>query len=52
MKENEYKCSMCGNIYTKGWTEEEARSEQKENGFENLECDIICDDCYNKLDLK
>ncbi len=52
MKKNEFQCSMCGNIYEKGWTEEEARAEQKENGFENLECDIVCDNCYNKLGLK
>ena len=51
MKENEFECSVCHNIYEKEWTEEEAREEQKDNGFEHLDCDIVCDDCYKKLGI-
>lgn len=53
MKDNEYKCCMCNNIYEKGWTDEEAMKECEENfGVEmanTTENDIVCDDCYNKI---
>jgi len=49
MKDNEYQCSMCGETYEKGWTEEEARKEQNDNGWSDLDCDLVCDDCYNQI---
>ena len=51
MKDNEYQCSMCHRVFEKGWTEEEARTEQKENGWENDECNLVCDDCYKEMRL-
>ena len=51
MKYNEYKCAMCGNIYKKGWSEEDAIAEKNEL-FGNIpieECDIICDDCFKQI---
>lgn len=48
MKENEYECSICHQIYEKGWTEEEARKEEKETfGANNPTAALVCDDCYN-----
>jgi len=46
-----YRCSMCKNVYEKGWTEEEATEELKENfpGFNKEVCDIVCDDCYKEM---
>ena len=49
MKDNEFLCSMCKGIFEIGWTEKEARAEQKDNGFEHLECEMVCDDCYQIL---
>jgi len=50
LKENEYQCTRCGNIYEKTWTDEEAMEETKDNfGKEivNKPMDVICEDCYN-----
>jgi len=54
MKANEYKCAMCGNVYKKGWTDEEAKKEAEEIFGKNpddwkTEQEVICDDCFNKI---
>lgn len=51
MKENEYKCDQCGNIYEFGWSEEEAEKEMKENWGDISKEDmaIVCDDCYDVM---
>ena len=50
MKDNEYKCAMCNNVYNKGWTDEDAEKEFKENfGDSTGETDVVCDDCYKKI---
>ncbi len=50
MKKNEYQCAMCGNIYEKGWADEEAEKECVETfGTEMAHGDdlaTVCDDCY------
>lgn len=50
MKENEYKCAMCQNIYEKGRTDEEAEKEAKDiwGKIQIKECEVICDDCFNR----
>jgi rubredoxin len=52
MKDNEYRCAVCGMVYEKGQTDEEAE-EELHNTFgadvEPEDCDIVCDDCYIKL---
>jgi hypothetical protein len=50
MKNNEYKCASCQNIYEKGWSDEEAEKEQLEVfGYIPLtERAVICDDCFNQ----
>jgi DNA-directed RNA polymerase subunit RPC12/RpoP len=51
---NEYQCAKCGNVYNKGWTDEEAKAEACEV-FPGLDSDnheesaILCDDCYNEM---
>jgi len=53
LKANEYKCAMCGGIFNKGWTGEEAMEECVENFGEEIaygeKLEIICDDCYQKI---
>ena len=49
---NEYECSVCGNVYEKGWTDEEATAEREEvwgPEFTNEDCAIVCDDCYKAM---
>ena len=46
MKLNEYECAMCHGVFGKGQSDEEAEKERKENGLENIPCDLVCDDCY------
>jgi Fe2+ or Zn2+ uptake regulation protein len=45
-----FKCALCGGVFEKGWGDEEAEAEQKENfpGVPISECSLICDDCYEK----
>jgi hypothetical protein len=47
-----YKCAArraaIGNART-CWADEEARAEQKANGFDKYERDITCDDCFKKI---
>ena len=47
-----YTCKNCKGTFQNGWTEEEAREEQKENGWgdkPDSEMVILCEDCYNKV---
>ena len=52
MKANEYKCAICGGIFEKGWTDEEAIKEMKDNFGKEMtvdDCGLVCDDCYNEM---
>lgn len=49
MGPNEYQCAACGEVYEKGWTDEDAASEREENGWSSLECEVVCDDCYKMM---
>ena len=44
-----YTCAVCGGIFEKGQTDEEAEEELKKNypGFTIADCELTCDDCYN-----
>ncbi len=43
-----YNCAVCGETFTKGRSDEEARAEQHElwGDLPDEECDILCDDCF------
>lgn len=53
MKDNEYKCDICKNVYQKGWSNEEAKKECEESfgvgSSSNENNGIVCDDCYNDI---
>ena len=53
MKDNEYQCAMCKGIFEKGWTEEEATDELKENfgDISKEDCDVICDTCFQSITI-
>ncbi len=43
MKSNEYQCEGCGGVFEKGWSDEEAKAEMKENGFDIFPVDdMVC----------
>ena len=54
MKDNEYKCANCGNIYEFGWSDEEAKAEAETNFGKPVDewvggAAVVCDDCYQKM---
>lgn len=52
MEPNEYKCAMCGGVFEKEWSDEEAKAEQEDNGWGDIadeDMEIVCDDCYKKV---
>jgi hypothetical protein len=49
---NQFKCAVCGNVYEKGLTEDEALAQLNEEFggiFTPDDCELVCDDCYNKM---
>jgi hypothetical protein len=48
---SEYTCAACGRTFTKGWSDEEAAKEREETfpGFDESECDLVCDTCYKAM---
>jgi hypothetical protein len=50
LKDNEYECSVCHGVFEKGWSDEEARADEKERyGANDPDAAIVCDDCYKKM---
>lgn len=46
-----YVCAVCEGTFDKGWSDEEADAERAEQfpGFEQSDCDLVCDDCYKRM---
>jgi len=56
MKENEYQCAICGGIFKKGRTDEEAEKEAEniwgvKNASTSNRMVVICDGCFNRRTL-
>jgi len=51
MKDNEYQCAICKEVFEKEWSDEEALAELKENfgDISTEDCELVCDDCYNEF---
>ena len=54
MNKNQYKCAHCKGVFTKGWSDEEAKQEATEVFGKspddwNDEPMVVCDDCYNMM---
>jgi hypothetical protein len=49
MKESEYKCSVCNEVYEKGWSDEEAMAESESIFGKHDDLEVVCDDCFNKM---
>lgn len=52
LRPNEYRCCICGEIFEKGWTDEEAMDEMEKNfGVREkpTEDNLACDDCYQQF---
>ena len=50
-QEGSVQCVVCGLVFDSEWTEEEAQAELARNfqGFKTEECEVVCEDCYQKL---
>lgn len=49
-----FKCSSCGGVFEKGWSDEEALQEMEDTyGTDDYEefC-LVCDDCYKEIRRK
>ena len=49
-----YRCSACGGIFEKGWSDQEAEQDAREkwgvpNAMNNPEMTVVCDDCYQQM---
>lgn len=50
----EYECAYCRGIFTKGWPDEDARSEAEKlfgKGVWDDDPQLICDDCHKLMGL-
>jgi Fe2+ or Zn2+ uptake regulation protein len=49
MKANEFKCEICGGIFEKALSENEAQKQLGEEfpGFKSDDCGLVCQDCYD-----
>ena len=48
----QYRCAMCGEIFDRTTPKEEALAELHEQFGEDVsveDCDIVCDDCWEKV---
>lgn len=57
VKENEYECGHCHEVYEKGWSDEEAEKEAQDTFGKPSEEWVggkvtVCDDCYQKMHPK
>lgn len=51
LKENEFECYICHQVFEKEWTDKEANEEYKKefSDYEDEPKEIVCDDCYEKF---
>lgn len=51
LKPNEYRCCICHGVFVKGWSDEEAVAELSARlpEADPAECDLACDDCFNRI---
>lgn len=52
MKDNEFKCAVCGGVFAKVLTDEEAEQQLRDefgDGWTPGDCDMVCDDCYQEM---
>ena len=46
-----YKCAMCRRVFTKGWSDGEAKAEAAAafGAIPEDEQELVCDDCYQQM---
>lgn len=49
-----FRCAVCGNVYEKAWSDEEAMKESRELWGEipEEEREVVCDDCFHNRSAK
>ena len=50
MKDNEFRCAICKQVFITEFTDEEAEMQLAEEfpGYIKEECELVCDDCYRE----
>jgi hypothetical protein len=43
-----FRCAMCGDLFQKTWTDNEARMEAIAKGIQPVDGCLVCDDCYRQ----
>lgn len=49
---DEYRCAVCGGVFTKGWSDEEAKAEAAtlfQQQPETHDMAVVCDDCFKQM---
>lgn len=48
---DEYECAMCHGVFKEDRPKEEALAELEQEfpGFTPEDCDLVCDDCWNRM---
>lgn len=48
---NQYRCDICGGIFDKAWTNDDAEAELRRNfpGLKPGDCGITCDNCFDAI---
>lgn len=51
VRENEYQCALCEELFTKTWDDQEAMAETVKifGPVPQDQCEIVCDNCFRKV---
>lgn len=51
LETGQYQCAVCGGVFNKTWSDDEAAAELSETfpGYASDDCGIVCDDCYKAM---
>jgi rubredoxin len=44
-----FQCASCQQIFEKGWSEQEAQAEREANGWKDLDCSVVCENCHRMI---
>ena len=48
-KGDKFTCAHYKETFESDWTDEEAIGEREENGWTDIDCAVVCDDCYKAV---
>lgn len=48
MDKPRFHCQMCSKHFQSFWSDHDAMKERANNGLLNIQCGLVCDDCYRQ----